>query len=91
MDFQSYLTLRHLRVIKVVGRELSLSRAAEILNTSQPAISRVAGRAAFWWRAPGAISIRRGWYSPLQLSQPQAGAPTVGPCSALQIVGSDTS
>ena len=40
MDFQSRLTLRHLRLVKVIGRELSLSRAAEILNTSQPAISR---------------------------------------------------
>ena len=40
MDFQSHLTLRHLRVVKVIGRELSLSRAAEVLNTSQPAISR---------------------------------------------------
>jgi LysR family pca operon transcriptional activator len=40
MDFQSHLTLRHLRLIKIVGRELSLSRAAEILRTSQPAISR---------------------------------------------------
>jgi LysR family pca operon transcriptional activator len=40
MDFQSHLTLRHLRLIKAVGRELSLSRAAEILRTSQPAISR---------------------------------------------------
>ena len=29
MDFQSHLTLRHLRLVKVVGRELSLSRAAE--------------------------------------------------------------
>ena len=41
MDFQSHLTLRHLRVVKVIGRELSLSRAAEVLNTAQPAISRV--------------------------------------------------
>ena len=40
MDFQSHLTLRHLRLVKVVGRELSLSRAAETLNTSQSAISR---------------------------------------------------
>jgi DNA-binding transcriptional LysR family regulator len=40
MDFQRHLTLRHLRLVKVVGRELSLSRAAEILHTSQPAISR---------------------------------------------------
>jgi DNA-binding transcriptional LysR family regulator len=40
MNFQTHLTLRHLRLVKVVGRELSLSRAAEILHTSQPAISR---------------------------------------------------
>jgi len=43
MKFQSHLTVRHLRVVQTVGRELSLSRAAEILNTSQPAISRGLG------------------------------------------------
>jgi putative tryptophan/tyrosine transport system substrate-binding protein len=42
MDFQSHLTLRHLRLIKVVGRELSLSRATEIL---QPVTASLRGAA----------------------------------------------
>jgi DNA-binding transcriptional LysR family regulator len=43
MRFQSHLTLRHFRIVQAIGRELSLSRAAEILHTSQPAISRGLG------------------------------------------------
>jgi LysR family pca operon transcriptional activator len=40
MDFQNHLTIRHLRLLKVLGRELNMRRAAELLNTSQPAVSR---------------------------------------------------
>jgi len=43
MDFRSHLTLRHLRIVQTIGRELSLSRAAEVMRTSQPAISRGLG------------------------------------------------
>lgn len=40
MEFQRQITIRHLRLIKVLGRELNFRRAAEILHTSQPSISR---------------------------------------------------
>ena len=43
MQFQTHLTLRHFRIVQTIGRELSLSRAAEILHTSQLAISRGLG------------------------------------------------
>lgn len=39
-DFQRKITLRHLRLLHVLGRELNLSRCAEFLHTSQPAVSR---------------------------------------------------
>ncbi|HMN80396.1 MAG TPA: LysR family transcriptional regulator [Burkholderiaceae bacterium] len=37
---QRSLTLRHLRLISVLGRTLNLSRCAQSLNTTQPAVSR---------------------------------------------------
>jgi len=40
MKFKQILTLRHLRLILTLGRELSISRSAEVLHTSQSAISR---------------------------------------------------
>ncbi|MBX3551187.1 MAG: LysR family transcriptional regulator [Pseudolabrys sp.] len=40
MDFQTHLTIRQLRLLKVLGKELNLRRAAEVLNSSQPAVSR---------------------------------------------------
>src|SRR5579875_990994 len=40
MKFKQSLTLRHLRLIEALGRELSLSRCAEALYTSQSAVSR---------------------------------------------------
>lgn len=40
MKFKQGLTLRHLRLIEALGRELSLSRCAEALHTSQSAVSR---------------------------------------------------
>jgi DNA-binding transcriptional LysR family regulator len=40
LDFQRKLTFRHLRLLHVLGRELNLSRCAELLHTSQPAVSR---------------------------------------------------
>ena len=39
-NFQRKITLRHLRLLHVLGRELNLSRCAELLHTSQPAVSR---------------------------------------------------
>jgi LysR family transcriptional regulator, pca operon transcriptional activator len=35
-----HLSLRHLRLVVVLGRELNLSRTAELLHTTQPAVSR---------------------------------------------------
>jgi DNA-binding transcriptional LysR family regulator len=40
MRFQRILKMRHLLLIRTLGAELNLRRCAEILNTSQPAISR---------------------------------------------------
>ena len=40
LDFQRKLTLRHLRLLHALGRELNLSRCAELLHSSQPAVSR---------------------------------------------------
>jgi DNA-binding transcriptional LysR family regulator len=40
MKFKQILTLRHLRLILTLGRELSISRSAEVLHTSQSAVSR---------------------------------------------------
>ncbi|MES2361495.1 MAG: LysR family transcriptional regulator [Pseudomonadota bacterium] len=40
LDFQRKVTLRHLRLLHVLGRELNLSRCAELMHTSQPAVSR---------------------------------------------------
>jgi DNA-binding transcriptional LysR family regulator len=40
MKFKQKLTIRHLRLIETLGRELSISRCAEALHTSQSAISR---------------------------------------------------
>ncbi|MEY4652793.1 MAG: hypothetical protein RI884_1374 [Pseudomonadota bacterium] len=37
---QRHLTLRHLRLVAVLGRELNLSRTAQLLHTTQPAVSR---------------------------------------------------
>ncbi len=37
---QRHLSLRHLRLVSVLGRELSLSRTAQVLHTTQPAVSR---------------------------------------------------
>ncbi|WP_445819582.1 LysR family transcriptional regulator [Bradyrhizobium sp. ISRA442] len=37
--FRQRLTIRHLRLIEGVGRELSMSRCAQVLHTSQSAIS----------------------------------------------------
>lgn len=34
------VTLRHLRLVSVLGRELNLSRSAAVLHTTQPALSR---------------------------------------------------
>jgi DNA-binding transcriptional LysR family regulator len=39
-QFQRLLEMRHLRLISVLGRELNLSRCAEVLHTTQPALSR---------------------------------------------------
>lgn len=38
---QRVLTLKQLRLISVLGQELNLSRSAEILHTTQPALSRM--------------------------------------------------
>ncbi|MDH7798310.1 MULTISPECIES: LysR family transcriptional regulator [unclassified Beijerinckia] len=40
MNLKQKLTIRHLRLIDTLGRELSISRCAEVLHTSQSAISR---------------------------------------------------
>ncbi len=39
-QLQRVLTLKQLRMVSVLGRELHLSRSAEVLHTTQPAISR---------------------------------------------------
>ena len=89
MDFQSHLTLRHLRVVKVIGRELSLSRAAEVLNTSQPAISRALSEVETMLNArlfdrstrkvsPTAIGRNLIWHAP---SQCPLGCANLGQCS----------
>lgn len=39
-SLQRHLSLRHLRLVVVLGRELNLSRTAELLHTTQPAVSR---------------------------------------------------
>ena len=38
---QRVLTLKQLRLISVLGQELNLSRCAEVLHSTQPAISRM--------------------------------------------------
>lgn len=43
MKFKQKLTVRHLRLIEALGRELSISRSADVLHTSQSAISRGLG------------------------------------------------
>lgn len=40
MKFKQQLTIRHLRLIETLGRELSISRCADALHTSQSTISR---------------------------------------------------
>ncbi len=40
MKYKQKLTVRHFRMIETLGRELSISRSAAILHTSQSAISR---------------------------------------------------
>jgi DNA-binding transcriptional LysR family regulator len=40
VKFKQSLTVRHLRLLEALGRELSISRCAEALHTSQSAISR---------------------------------------------------
>jgi DNA-binding transcriptional LysR family regulator len=40
VKFKQKLTVRHLRLIEALGRELSITRSAEVLHTSQSAISR---------------------------------------------------
>lgn len=40
MNLKQKLTIRHFRLIDTLGRELSISRSAEVLHTSQSAISR---------------------------------------------------
>lgn len=39
-SLQRHLSLRHLRLVVVLGRELNLSRTAQLLHTTQPAVSR---------------------------------------------------
>lgn len=43
VKFKQSLTIRHLRLIEALGRDLSVSRCAETLHTSQSAISRGLG------------------------------------------------
>ncbi len=38
--FERHITIRHLRLVHVLGRELSVRRTAELLHTTQPAVSR---------------------------------------------------
>lgn len=40
MKFKQKLTVRHLRLVEALGRELSIGRSAQFLHTSQSAISR---------------------------------------------------
>ncbi|MCK8784750.1 LysR family transcriptional regulator [Roseomonas sp. NAR14] len=40
VTFKQNLTIRHLRLLETLARELSISRCAEVLHTSQSAISR---------------------------------------------------
>lgn len=40
MKFKQKLTVRHLRLLETLGRELSISRSAQALHTSQSAMSR---------------------------------------------------
>lgn len=40
MSFERFLKIRHLILVRTLGRELSLRRTAEILRTSQSAVSR---------------------------------------------------
>jgi DNA-binding transcriptional LysR family regulator len=40
VKFKQKLTVRHFRMIEALGRELSISRSADILHTSQSAVSR---------------------------------------------------
>ena len=39
-SLQRHLSLRHLRLVAVLGQELNLSRTAQLLHTTQPAVSR---------------------------------------------------
>ncbi|MBX9846214.1 MAG: LysR family transcriptional regulator [Xanthobacteraceae bacterium] len=43
INFRQVLTIRHLRLVSTLGRELNMSRCAKILHTSQSAISRGVG------------------------------------------------
>lgn len=43
VTFKQNLTIRHLRLLSMLGRELNISRSAESLHTSQSAISRGLG------------------------------------------------
>lgn len=38
--FERLLDIRHIRLVSALGRELNLSRCAELLHTTQPAVSR---------------------------------------------------
>ena len=40
LNLKRVLTLKQLRLVSVLGRELNLSRCAELLHTTQPAASR---------------------------------------------------
>ena len=40
LNLQRVLTLKQLRLVSVLGRELNLSRCADILHSTQPAASR---------------------------------------------------
>lgn len=47
MQLQRVLTLKQLRLISVLGQELNLSRCAERLHTTQPAVSRALAQTEF--------------------------------------------
>ena len=40
LNLQRVLTIKQLRLVSVLGRELNLSRCAELLHSTQPAASR---------------------------------------------------
>ena len=45
MSFRS-VTLRHLRLVSVLGKELNITRSAELLHSTQPALSRTLAEAS---------------------------------------------